>query len=130
MCILLISIAAMTAFRANSWRIKAAVDERLMKGVSGDLRSKSLLRVPFPRPAGPDCHEDESRCSFRRLSALTESTPLPILRPINPQRTSPAAKGKTLPEFWRRLRVVRLIILSSELGATILGISALARTSR
>jgi len=41
MCILLISIAAMTAYRANRWRIKAAVDERLMKGLSGDQLSKS-----------------------------------------------------------------------------------------
>ena len=40
MCILLISIAAVTAFRANRWRIKAAVDERLMKGFSGSLFSK------------------------------------------------------------------------------------------
>jgi hypothetical protein len=31
----------MTAYRANRWRIKAAVDERLMKGLSGDQLSKS-----------------------------------------------------------------------------------------
>jgi len=43
MCILLIFIAAMTAFRANRWRIKAAVDERLMKGFSGEALSKSLF---------------------------------------------------------------------------------------
>ena len=37
MCIVLISIAATPAFKANRWRIKAAVDERLMKDFSGNL---------------------------------------------------------------------------------------------
>ena len=32
MCILLTYMAAITCFKANSRRIKAAVDERLMKG--------------------------------------------------------------------------------------------------
>jgi len=59
MCILLSSIAAMTAFRANRWRIKAAVDERLMKGLSGSLFSKSLLRLPSPGADGPASHEDQ-----------------------------------------------------------------------
>ncbi|MBZ5623692.1 MAG: hypothetical protein LAQ69_34075 [Acidobacteriia bacterium] len=59
MCILLIFIAAMTALKANSWRIKAAVDERLMKGFPGSLFSKSPLRFPFSRAMQVICHEDQ-----------------------------------------------------------------------
>ncbi len=59
MCILLIPIAAMVAFRANRRRIKAAVDERLMKGFSGSRLSESLLRLPSPVAGGPVSHEDE-----------------------------------------------------------------------
>jgi len=41
MCMLLNLIAAMTAFKANRWQTKAAVDERLMKGSSREGFSES-----------------------------------------------------------------------------------------
>ena len=45
MCILLTSIAAMTSFKANRRRTKAAVDERLMKG----FFQFTFLRLLSPR---------------------------------------------------------------------------------
>jgi len=62
MCILLIPIAAMKAFRANRWRIKAAVDERLMKGLSetffqnhifDSLSQSQVARLSSSRNPGP-----------------------------------------------------------------------------
>jgi hypothetical protein len=72
-------MAAMTCFKANRRRIQAAVDERLMKGFSGNFFFKITSSPHFPGSGEPVYHEDEIQVQRRwgvRLDSGDTNSPL------------------------------------------------------
>ena len=105
MCILLTYMAAITCFKANRRRIKAAVDERLMKGfrekISPITAAPLLLPcaergVPCPARRNPVCGPRQT--VFPRPEGKGHYSMTPLDRFISP-RTSPARWWGTFSEF-------------------------------